>query len=345
MAMSEAVWSGDQSVLVRVEERSHVGEARRLVRRLAERSGLDEVDGERAAIVTVELAGNVARHAGHGYLLARPLLDGAEGRGVEILAIDRGPGIADLAAALRDGYSTAGTPGTGLGAVRRLSQLFDASSATGQGTVILSRVVEAGSAPEGAPLLLGAICCAKLGEDDSGDSWAWRQDAEGFTLLLVDGLGHGQPAWAAAREAIAAFVERPAESPLHTLEVCHRALRGTRGAALAVARVEPRAGVLRYAGVGNIAARIISAAGSQHLVSMSGIVGQDPLRPREFGYPWQPGAMLVMASDGLRTSWSADAYGAAAQRHPALFAGLLLRDHERGRDDVTVVAARWGGSR
>jgi anti-sigma regulatory factor (Ser/Thr protein kinase) len=332
---------GEASTLVRVEHPSQIGEARRLVRRLAAAAGLDVTDGGRAAIVATELATNLLLHAGGGSLIARALRP-PEGTGVEILSVDRGPGIGDVGAALRDGFSTGTTQGNGLGAVRRLSQRFDVDSLPGKGTVVFSRVLSGRGGAEAAGPEIGAVCCAVQGEEHSGDLWDVRSDRGGFSVLVVDGLGHGSLAWSAARAGAAAFAERPeGEAPARTVEACHEAMRGTRGAALAVVRAEPEAGGVRYAGVGNVAARIVSASGTQHLVSMSGIAGQDPLRVREFAYAWPPDSTLVVASDGLRTSWSTDAYFGAWSRPASLLAGMLLRDHERGRDDVTVVVARW----
>jgi hypothetical protein len=80
----------------------------------------------------------------------------------------------------------------------------------------------------------------------------------------------------------------------------------------------------------------------QNMVSMNGTAGQGALRGKEFTYRFEPGALLVMASDGLATHWSLGRYPGLPLRDPALIAGILYRDHARGRDDVTVVAARLG---
>ena len=67
------------------------------------------------------------------------VLDDGTNQEFELLAIDQGPGMRDVDACMRDGHSTAGTAGCGLGAVLRLSGTFDLFSAPGQGTVVLSR--------------------------------------------------------------------------------------------------------------------------------------------------------------------------------------------------------------
>jgi anti-sigma regulatory factor (Ser/Thr protein kinase) len=327
-----------QSTEIRVDESVDSGHARRTVRQMAATIGLDDVDSERSAIIATELATNLIRHGGGGVLLVRSLYP--EQIGLDLLAIDHGVGIPDVGRALSDGFTTGTTPGTGLGAVRRLSQVCEIDSAPGKGTVVFSRILDRKSHDSGS-LEVGAVCCAVHGEEDSGDLWGVRADRTSFSIAVVDGLGHGGLAADAARAGIACFAQRPAEeSPKQLLECCHEAMRGTRGAAFAVLRVDMGTGIAHYAGVGNIAARIVSPASTQHLVSMSGIAGQDPLRARQFAYTWTHDSTVIMASDGLKTSWSTESYAPSLRRFPTLLAGMLLRDQARGRDDATVVVAR-----
>jgi hypothetical protein len=124
------------------------------------------------------------------------------------------------------------------------------------------------------------------------------------------------------------------------IEACHRALHAARGAALAVAELDAERGRVRFAGVGNVTGTVLGGARRQNMVSVNGTAGHGPLRIREFDYTWPAGGVLVMASDGLGTRWSVEDYPGLAARHPALVAGVLYRDHARGRDDVTVVVVR-----
>src|SRR4051812_15664360 len=125
------------TIHVPVSDASQVGEARRAAARVAADAGLDERRAAEATIVTTELANNLHRYGGGGEILLRRVDDPP---GMEIISSDRGPGMADVAACLRDGYSTGGTPGNGLGAVKRLSAEFELFSAPDKGTVILSRI-------------------------------------------------------------------------------------------------------------------------------------------------------------------------------------------------------------
>lgn len=325
----------DVSVLMRVDEPSQVGSARRCAAELCAGLRLGEEPSGRAAIVATELANNLLRHAREGRLLARPRRDGPLPM-LELLAVDAGPGMADVERCLRDGYSTAGTAGEGLGAVRRLSQEFDILSVEGGGTVVLSRIRAPGPVPR-TPLRLGAVCLPMPGETESGDGWAWRPEADGGTLLVFDGLGHGEAAAEAAARACGAFLDSTVQEPAEALQALHRAVAGTRGGAAALARIDLAAGRLHYAGIGNIGGAILGRDARRGLASHNGIVGSIVGRAQGFTYDWSDGDVLVMHSDGIQSRWSLDGYPGITTRDPALAAGVLARDFARGRDDLTVV--------
>lgn len=328
---------------VRMTDASRTGEARRLASAMARDLGFGETEAGKVAVVVTEAARNLVAHAAGGELLLAPLdEDGVAG--IEVLALDRGPGMADVAACLRDGYSTAGTPGTGLGAIARLSAVFDVHSLPGVGTALVARL-RARPLPQPAgrrPLEVGAVCLARPGEAVCGDGWAAGHRPDRSLLLLSDGLGHGPAAAEASRAAAAVFRRTLDRGPAEILEAAHAALRSTRGAAVAVAEVDLARRAVRFAGVGNIAAAVVSAGACRGMVSHNGTLGHEVLRIQEFGYAWPPDACLVMHSDGLATRWSLDRYPGLAARHPSLAAGVLYRDYARSRDDVTVLVARAG---
>jgi anti-sigma regulatory factor (Ser/Thr protein kinase) len=316
-----------------IAEPSQVGEARRQILRLAAAAGLDATQQGRLALVVNELGTNLVKHGDGGQLIARTP-DGSPV--IELLALDRGVGMASVAECFRDGYSTAGSPGTGLGAVQRLAGLVDVYSTRPGGTAILARVGDAGP----ARLDLGAVCVPKSGEEVCGDAWAVAAEQECPAVMVVDGLGHGLGAADAARLAVTAFEAAPDLPPAAQVGAVHDALRGSRGAAVAVARIDGARGVVTFAGVGNVAGVVVTAGVGRHLVSSNGTAGHAVARINEFSYPWADDALLVMHSDGLGSRWQIDRYPGLPARHPALVAGVLYRDWSRGRDDVTVVAAR-----
>ncbi|HEY5062382.1 MAG TPA: ATP-binding protein, partial [Gemmatimonadaceae bacterium] len=115
------------STLLELDDPSQIGAARRSAVSLGNAHGLDAEAVGRLAIVVTEAATNILRHARRGTIVLRGLTAGAT-PAIEMLALDKGPGIPDVTRAMRDGYSTSGTAGVGLGAMQRLSQLFELHS-------------------------------------------------------------------------------------------------------------------------------------------------------------------------------------------------------------------------
>ncbi len=331
------------AALVDVTEASQVGQARRTAAALARRLGFDETEAGKVALAVTEAATNLVKHGGGGEVVLRGLEHGGE-CGIEMLALDRGPGMADLSRCLRDGFSTAGSPGTGLGAIARLSGLFDAYTRPQAGTTLLARLWARPAAVQTGDLEVGALHLPKPGEAVCGDAWAVDEQGDRGLLLVADGLGHGPDAAAAAREAVRVFRDCVTSDPAEIVRRAHAALRGTRGAALAVAELNFVARVVRYVGVGNIAGTVFAEGASRSLVSHNGTVGHEVRKVQAFEYPFPEGALLVMHSDGLATHWRLEKYPALAGRHPGLIAGVLYRDFKRGRDDVTVLAVRRKGA-
>jgi hypothetical protein len=261
--------------------------------------------------------------------------------GVEMLALDKGSGIASVAESLRDGFSTAGSPGTGLGAVGRLSALFDIYSTPKAGTALLARFWPHRGAPDGDPFEVGAVSVPKPGEEVCGDGWAVvARQPGGLVVLAVDGLGHGPEAARAAETAVRVFLKERAGTPQDGIQVIHDALRSTRGAAAAIAEIDCERRLVRFSGVGNIGGWVLSEGQSRSMVSHHGTAGVAVRKVVEFTYPWPERALLVMHSDGIGSRWNLDAYPGLSERHPALVAGVLYRDFVRGRDDATVVVVR-----
>jgi len=325
------------AALVEISEQTDVAEARRRAAEIASHLAFDETTGGRVAIAVTEAATNLLKHARGGQLFVGMACGPSPG--LQIVAMDRGSGIRNVPASLRDGISSAGTAGNGLGAIQRSSNSFDLYTAIGGGTVVAATIFPDSARP---PLVCGVSIPAP-GERICGDGWAAWSAGELTSVFIADGLGHGAEAAAASRAAIAIFerhAERPAEQ---VVGFVHDALKSTRGAAVAIAELDRRRGVIRYCGLGNIGAVIVGPDGSeQHLVSLAGIAGHVARRLQSFTYAWLGRALLVMHSDGIGTHWSVSKYPGLAMRRPDVIAGVIARDHRRGRDDATVIVAKQG---
>ncbi|WUK27989.1 ATP-binding protein/SpoIIE family protein phosphatase [Streptomyces sp. NBC_00370] len=324
---------------------------------LARRIGLNSHRASEVALAVTEAATNLHLHAVDGSLLLRVLRTANEAA-VEFLTVDMGPGMRDVAGAFADGTSSRGTLGIGLGAVARLADTFDIHSIPGRGTVMSAQFwsrnasdsVRASETAVVDTSVAAGVTRPISGETSCGDAWAVRvepgADAEAAPALLVmmcDGLGHGPLAALAGDTAVTAFRQSSARLPDAVLRDIHTALRGTRGGAVAVARVEPSAGRLLYCGVGNVSGYVITPTARAGLMSAPGIVGQQMRTLRTFEQPLVPGGALVMHSDGLTERWTMDALPGLLQHTPAVIAGQLLREAAVRRDDagIVVVKGAW----
>jgi anti-sigma regulatory factor (Ser/Thr protein kinase) len=331
------------SLQIPVREEGQAGEARRKVAAWTKSSGFSEDLAGRVTLVATELAKNLHLHASEGGSLVIRRVDSSANAGVTLLSLDAGPGVENFGRCLQDGYSTSGTSGIGLGSVQRIAHRLDVHSQRGTGTALLVELWAKHPSPlssaDGA--MVGAVSVPIRGEVECGDSWA-EQHGNGWSRFMVaDGLGHG-PIASEAAEAAKRVFESGSALPLSALlKQMHERLKGTRGAAVAVAHVDRAQGQVYYAGIGNIAAAVITAGKSSSMISHNGTVGAAmPSQPREFQYSWGNSSLLIMNSDGLKSQWQLDRYAGLAGRHPELIAGVLYRDFARGTDDVTVLVAR-----
>lgn len=341
------------SLSIPLTDPSCVAQARRAATGLAQLLGFREEDAGKVALVASEAASNIIQHAGRGELLIRPVPTDAAS-GVELLALDKGPGIPDIAQSLTDGYSTRSTLGTGLGAIKRQSDDFEIFSVPDQGTAILSRITPSrplAPAPKRARLQLGVVCLAHPGEDVCGDAWIVHDTSESTQLMLVDGVGHGIHAYNTSNLALDIFCEESERGPVATLHKLHQGLKPTRGAVALLAQFDWDAQTLSTIGFGNIAARLISAdQNSRGIVSRPGTLGRAmpsaPGRPAEIDRAqlhtadWPHDALFIAHSDGLSSRWSLRDYPGLRWRDPALIAGVLYRDYCPRNDDVTILVCR-----
>jgi anti-sigma regulatory factor (Ser/Thr protein kinase) len=337
-----------------VEDRSAPGQVRRAVVALAERLGFVEARRSEVAVAATELATNLHRHATAGTLAVRVRRTGTQAA-VELVAVDSGPGIADTRAVMADGHSTAGTLGVGLGAVSRIATTCDLHSVVDRGTVMVATfwpsaepdeaVAGPGSASEavrwGGPQHLDGITRPINGESVCGDAWAWRVSSGITTVLLADGLGHGPLAATASQKAVAAFDGMADREPTAILTAVDRAINGTRGAAVSVAAIDPAHGLVRFAGVGNVAGWLDDGTKRRQMVGFPGIVGQNRRKTiRQLDYEITTGGLVVLHSDGLSGKWALDGYPGIRRHQPLVIAASLLRDAGIRHDDASVVVVR-----
>lgn len=310
-------------IFLPISELSQVGDARRQALALVKTLGFSEIRQGNVGIVVTEIASNLVNHAHDGTLLIQTI-EQNQHLGIEIISLDKGPGMENISECLRDGYSTKGTSGNGLGAISRLSKCFEIYSDQ-VGTALLVQMWDSFSVPKNTKerLAIGGICLPKKGEEVSGDSWAIIEQPHRTVLMIADGLGHGDQAAQASLEAVRIFREQDSESPKAIIEAAHPALRKTRGAAIAVTEIDFERQSLRFAGVGNISGAVFTAQGNHSMVSYNGTVGYEMRKLQEFTYQWPKDGVLIMHSDGLATHWRLDNYRGLAAKHSSLIASVL----------------------
>lgn len=330
-----------EGVWLPVQDAGAVGAVRRAAIGLGTGLGLSQRRLGDLAIVAAEMASNLYKHTLDGVALVQALRRDGSG-GVEIIAVDHGPGMVDLTASVEDGRSTAGTLGIGLGAIVRQATECDAYSRPGLGTVIAATVWAGGVAPAEPPgFRARGITRAMTGQDVSGDGFAFRTTDEGHhQLMLCDGLGHGPLAASAARAAEAGFRVAPEVGPKSVLEHIHRTLAHTRGAVVTVVDIDPAQDRLRFAGVGNIAGAVVSGSQRRTMLAQPGIAGHAHSVVREVELPCPPGASVILHSDGVVDRWNLADLPGLMGHSPVVVAATILRDAGIRRDDAAVLVGQ-----
>lgn len=326
---------------VEVHHENSVGEARRAARTVAAALGFAPQACEEISLAMTELATNLVKHARGGTLTLTPLSEG--GRvGLEIQSHDTGPGIANVEQALGDRFSTAGTRGTGLGAVNRLMDELDITSQRRIGTRIVCRkwLREHAVSVRPCPLAFGVATRPHTFGQVNGDAFLVHQWAESTLVGVIDGLGHGQFAHRAA-ETARQYVETHFDLPLDQIfRGTGRACRATRGVVMALARFDWGQGRLCFASVGNIAVRVFPRLEPFHFVVRRGVIGLNAPGAVVTEHPWPLDHVFVLHSDGVSAHWGWKDSPNWTDRPAAVMAQDLLRAKAKDEDDATVIVVR-----
>lgn len=323
----------------RIDSDSAVGSARRAGVRLAGQLGFTEERAAEVGIVASEVTSNVWRHGEHGRVAVRPVVRGGVA-GVEVLGIDRGPGMANVRLSGTDGHSTRGTLGIGMGAIERLSNTFEVCTNPGSGTIVVATLWPNAGRPSDDDFDLAALTRPIDGEEVCGDAVAARVHDGHLVTVVADGLGHGPLAAAASTEAVRAFHATHSADPVTLLKAMDAPLRHTRGAAIAVASIDPLFRLMRFAGIGNIGAFLDDGTQRRSALSQPGIVGHHPTPPRVVEFELTDETAVVLHSDGIREGFNMRRLPGLVTRSAVIIAAAVLRDAGLRPDDAAVLVAR-----
>jgi serine phosphatase RsbU (regulator of sigma subunit) len=191
----------------------------------------------------------------------------------------------------------------------------------------------------------GSAEMALPGQAVSGDRPVVAPFPDGVLVAVVDGLGHGTEAAAAAEAAVRTLAAHAAEPVIPLIRRCHQALARTRGVVMSLASFDARASTMTWAAVGNVAAMLIradpAAKPRREVVSMRGGVVGSGLPPlRAFVLQVAPGDVLVLATDGIGDRFVEEPVLTEPPQHTA---DLILERHGKNTDDALVLVARYLG--
>lgn len=322
-------------------------EARQAVTAAARSLGFTDIEIEEMSIATSELLSNFVNHGCAKPELWVARLERGGALGIEISAVDQGPGIKNLEAALSDRVSSAGTMGCGLGAVRRLMDDFDIISlcedeaaeecdVVPKGTIITTSKWLNGGLPPPNRFSYSGYARPCPGETENGDAFLIDASEDNILVALLDGLGHGPEAHEASDMGIG-IIRQCSSEPLDAImQKVHAGINGTRGCAAAIFRLDIRGLGFEFAGIGNIRSKMFPRS-EMSLYSRAGIVGKGRLpRVHVEKADWPEGSTLVMHSDGI-AGWShPETMERVRSRQAATGCHFLLKNFGYDHDDATV---------
>ena len=324
-------------------DRSYQGIVRSELRKLAITAGFSGHRLGEIELIIAELTSNLVKHAVKGgMVLARTI--NVAGGGIELIALDDGPGIVQPSKMMEDGQSTKRTLGQGLGAIRRLSDIFDIYSLIGWGTIVFSRSYVNRNHPVPSGVFeVNGISVSKKDEIKCGDAWSLREDEKYLKIAMIDGLGHGALANIAAMTAVETARRFPSDSPVSELRRMHESLKKTRGAVVTITHIDRKSRQLVYSGVGNIAMKVLSPGNIKGCFSYNGIVGHIlPASLNNHQLAWNElSDVLIMHSDGINGRWDLVKYPGILHRHGTIVATAIYKDYDRGSDDSTVIIGKF----
>jgi anti-sigma regulatory factor (Ser/Thr protein kinase) len=331
---------------LRVDDPSAAAACRGAAMALASRLGFPAPRADELALAVTEAASNLHKHARQGSMLLRIMRDAitsdgiardGEGPGIELVTIDAGPGFRDTGAALRDGHSTSGTLGIGLGAISRLADFCDLYSMPGHGTALVARFWPG---PRNPAARDAGLVRPIAGETECGDVFGTMETEASVTGVLCDGLGHGPLAATAAAQGVAAVLEEPLGEPAALVERAHRRMSHTRGGAIGVVQFARHGQLIRFAGLGNIAAVILAEGTRRGMISVPGIAGHQARSIRQFEYTAPLGAAIILHSDGISSRWEPGELPGLNARDPLVIGAMVLAEAGTRRDDASVLVLK-----
>jgi anti-sigma regulatory factor (Ser/Thr protein kinase) len=326
----------------KADDRSYFAILKKDIHALAVQGNFNERKVGEIDIIVSEMVSNLVKHAGGGQVFVK-LFEEEGLQGIELISMDEGPGMTDVSRMVTDGVSTKNTLGQGLGAMKRLSDVFQVYSLKEWGTIILVRVFnEPRPHFRKAPAVeVRSVILPKPGEKECGDGFFSLVTHDQVRLFLGDGLGHGPEAARAVMKAGEAFLECTENDPVEIIRTLNLAVKKTRGLVGTVALFDMAAKKWRICGVGNISTRIYGPGTSKNYMTYNGIIGlnvPNSLNVQEVNY--ERGQYIVLCSDGIKSKWDVLKYPLLTRYDMSVLSTTILKDFARYTDDMSAVACK-----
>lgn len=303
---------------------------------MAQSIGFDEIGVGQIETAVSELATNLIKHrAKNGEIILKLLND--KGRiGIEVRSEDEGPGIKNITLAMKEGGSTAGTLGIGLSGVKRLMDEFLIESEIDKGTTAVARKW---LLKDTSPWMeFSVFSRPKIGEDVSGDAYFIKRFSSYVIFGVIDVLGHGSEAHDVALNILSILEDNYTEPLNKIIDVCHKGLKHTRGAAMALCKVDFREKKFEHVAIGNVETRVYGTPNPVIPFFFNGTLGMVMENYRVIEYPYTEGMIIVMFSDGI--SGRFDLKQQMLSKTPQEIAKFIFDNYARNTDDATVLVGK-----
>ena len=325
-----------------IEDRSFVSFIKRDIRSGATQAGFNEARVGVIDIAVSELTSNIIKHAESGELLYR-FSTSKKSPVFEIFCLDNGPGIKDVLHSMKDGVTTTKTLGHGLGALKRLSDVFHIYSKLKWGTVCYSKICASPSkhVAESKEVKFGAVNISKPGQVVSGDGFQVISDADYTKIFMGDGLGHGKEAFDAVQLAITNFKLCEAVVPSEILRFISEGVKKSRGLVATTVVLDHKLKKWKICGVGNIATRLFEGLQSKNYMNHNGIVGLNvPTTLQDHETDFNKHQCFILTSDGIRTRWDLSQFPSILRYDPMMLAAVIYKENARKNDDMSILVVR-----
>lgn len=342
-----------EKIRTKIMERHQIFSVKRDIAKFAKDIGFSDKEVDEISIAVIELGENLIAHDTiEGEIIYSSFEEGKK-KGIEIISIDKGPGIASIEAVMEDGYSSKKSLGIGLGAVKRMMSLLSIESTVQNlqtpinfrenlpGTKIIARKIIEPKEKEICRLskktTFSVFTRSKLGEIYNGDNYILKNFENRTLFGVIDGLGHGEGASTASNMARVSILEHFSEELDVIVELLHNKLRKTRGVALSLGLIDHELNIIKYVGIGNVLTRVFNTSAPIRPINYNGTLGVSLRKFKIYDYPWDQNNIIIMSSDGISSKYDLNDFLDVLYKHPMVIGQKIFKKFGKYYDDATIL--------